>query len=55
MKAMYRRLLRALKCVCKWQDHGGGQEPRPLAPLDDPRMLTIAMIANEHGVGWVET
>jgi len=55
MKAMYRRLLRALKCVCKWQDHGAGrQEAKPLAPLDDPRMLTIAMIANEHGVGWVE-
>ena len=46
MKAMYRRLLRALKCVCKWHDYGG----EPAMPLVgfDPSHITIAMVESEN-------
>lgn len=50
MKAMYRRTLRALKCVCKWHDPGG--EPT-MPQIVDPRVLAIAMFTDEHGVGYV--
>jgi len=52
MKAMYRRLLRALKCVCKWHDYGG-EPTMPLVGLD-PQPLQVAMFTSGDGsVGWV--
>ena len=47
MKAMYRRLLRALKCVCKWHDYGG-EPAMPLVGFDLSH-ITIAMVESENG------